>query len=130
MIRRGIAAARATGSETMLAAHVQHGGEALVTLGHDHRGAVLLAAATIGPFSPRVMGGRELEQRQRAQERARERLGAERYAAAAAEGAAMGTEDAAAYALAAADALDGDGMPNEPAGAVGSRAGNTLRGPG
>jgi hypothetical protein len=99
-IRRGVIAARESGSRLMLIQILDYAGQALITLGHDHEGAVLVAAATGGQIaSDRTLVGLALEKRVAAEESARSQLGPDRYNEALAEGNAMTPQDAISYTL-------------------------------
>jgi hypothetical protein len=103
-IRRGLIIARGNGSPMMLEHTLDNGGQALVILGHDQEGAILLAASR-ELVASRNPGGLSLERRLAAEHAAQTRLGPDRYDDAVRQGAAMTPETAIAYTLNVLDRL-------------------------
>jgi hypothetical protein len=106
MVRHAVLLARGTGSRVSLAAALDYGGQALITLGHDLAGVTFIVAATAGNVASRPMGGLELQRRNDALATARERLGEEDYQRAVAIGESLSAEAALATAIDALDRID------------------------
>jgi hypothetical protein len=110
-IRRGVLFARETGAPVGLRQILDHGGQALVTLGYDEPGTVMLSAATSGVIASWAIGGVAKLQREAVEADARVRLGEERFQTAVALGRSLNMATAIDYVLTALDAMEAASEP-------------------